>query len=77
MPSPVPADFGSQAWDHRVVLSAGDFAVIFDQTGDRWTHRLEVGPAALRVDALRGRMRRRSRCTRADNQPRLSGDSSP
>jgi hypothetical protein len=32
-------------------MSAGDLAVVFDRTGDRWAHRLELGGAALHVDA--------------------------
>jgi len=32
-------------------MSAGDLSVIFDRTGDRWTHRLELGRPALHAAA--------------------------
>ncbi len=43
MPSPVRPEFGWQESDDRIVMSAGDLSVVFDRTGDRWTHRLELG----------------------------------
>ncbi len=51
MASGARPDFAWHESDDRIVMSAGDFGVIFDQTGDRWTHRLVLDPAALHADA--------------------------
>jgi len=47
----VRPDFGWQESDDRIVMSAGDLSVVFDRTGDRWTHRLELGRPALHEGA--------------------------
>jgi hypothetical protein len=36
-------DFHWQETDDRIVMSAGELVVVFDRTGDRWTHHLELG----------------------------------
>jgi hypothetical protein len=51
VPSRVRPEFEWQEGDDRIVMSAGDLAVVFDRIGDRWTHRLELGRSALHVDA--------------------------
>jgi hypothetical protein len=43
LPSPGHSEFESLAADGRIVMSAGGFAVVFNQTADRWTHSLELG----------------------------------
>jgi hypothetical protein len=36
--------------DGRIIMSAGDFSIVFDQTGDRWTHHIEVGRLVPQVN---------------------------
>ncbi len=43
MQGPVRPEFHWQQSDDRIVMSAADFAIVFDRVGDRWTHQLELG----------------------------------
>lgn len=46
MASGVRPDFRWQESDDRIVMSTGDLAVVFDRTGNRWTHQLEIDRTA-------------------------------
>jgi hypothetical protein len=47
VPNPRRLEFQTQESDDRIVISTGDLGVVFDRSGDRWTHYLEIGRPVL------------------------------
>jgi hypothetical protein len=47
VPAQERPDFQWQETDDRIAMSAGDLAIVFDRTGDRWTHHIELDRLAL------------------------------